>query len=274
MSQENSDNATGATSTNGSNAPPTTLTYKYAGEEITVDLSNPEQMNLVKDRLSKGHNMEKIAEERNKLKEQAAKLQQTVDAWNQRLDAAKSDPNELKVLVGDLEEYIGRPLTQKEKTEVVSDNTDFDDPAMKEILSLKKEFSSYKEQQEKAVQEREVQAEAKKLVAKLDAMESSPDKYPGFDREKIYDAAREAGTADFEMVYFFLNRDKLIEGERKKIEEEYKDLTEKRKAAATETDSSPADLSDPPKTFNKIRDVGRSLRDEAKKGDLSFFTDD
>jgi hypothetical protein len=257
----------------GSNAP-TTLTYNYGGETITVDLSNPESVKLAQDRLSKGHNMEKIAEERNKLKAQAEKLQQTVDAWNDRLEAARSDPAEMQALVGDLENYIGRPLTRAEERAVASDNADFDDPVMKELLNLKKEFTTYREQQTKAAQEREIQAEARKLVAKLDEMEHSPDKYPGFDREKVYELAREKGTTDFEMVYYYLNRDAFVEAERKKIEAEFKQLTDKRKAAATEGDASPASLNEPPKTFRKVADVGRALRDELKTGKVSFFTDD
>lgn len=274
MADENS-NTGNATSSNGSNANPagTTLTYNYGGEEITVDLSNPDQVKLAQDRLSKGHNMEKIAEERNKLKEQAAKLQDQIDAWNERLEAAKNDPVEFKALVGDLEDYLGRKLTVEEKEEIASDDSDYDDPVMKELKSLKKEFSSYKEQQLQLAEDREIQAEARKLVAKLDEMEGNPEKYPGFDREKVYNVAREAGTANFEMVYYYLNRDAFVEAERKKIEAEFKQLTDKRKAAATESDSSPASFTEPKKTYNKIRDVGKALREDANKGDLSLFTD-
>jgi hypothetical protein len=65
-----------------------------------------------------------------------------------------------------------------------------------------------------------------------------------------------------------------VEAERKKIEAEFKQLTDKRKAAATEGDASPASLNEPPKTFRKVADVGRALRDELKTGKVSFFTDD
>jgi DNA repair exonuclease SbcCD ATPase subunit len=256
----------------GSNGAPTTLTYNYAGDEITVDLSNPESVKLAQDRLSKGHNMEKIAEERNKLKAEAEKLQQTVDAWNQRLENAKNDPQEFTALITDLEEYIGKPLTQQQKTDLATDaNLDVDDPVTKELLSLKNEFATYKEQQEKQAKDREIQVEAKQLVAKLDAMEKDTEKYPGFNRDKVYEAAKDAGTTDFEMVYFYLNRDAFLETERKKIEEEFKQLTDKRKAAATEGDATAASLQEPPKTFKKIEDVGRAVMEEVKKGNISLF---
>jgi chromosome segregation ATPase len=271
MSEETNTTTDATSTSDGSNAP-TTLTYNYGGEEITVDLSNLDSVKLAQDRLSKGHNMEKIAEERNKLKAEAEKLQQTVDAWNQRLESAKTDPQEFTALIGDLEEYIGRPLTKSETTDLATDaSLDIDDPVTKELLNLKKEFANYKEQQTKAIQEREIQAEAKQLVARLDAMEADKEKYPEFDREKVYDAARNAGTTDFEMVYFYLNRDAFLGAERKKIEEEFKQLTDKRKAAATEGDATGASLTEPPKKFNKIEDVGRSVLEEVKKGNIKLF---
>jgi chromosome segregation ATPase len=270
MSEE-TNTTTDATSTDGSNAP-TTLTYNYGGEEITVDLSNPDSVKLAQDRLSKGQNMEKIAEERNKLKAEAEKLQQTVDAWNQRLEAAKTDPQEFTALVGDLESYIGRPLTKAETTDLATDaSLDVDDPVTKELLSVKKELADYKEEQKRRVEEMEIQAEAKQLVSRLDAMEADKEKYPGFDRDKVYDAARNAGTTNFEMVYFYLNRDAFLSTERKKIEEEFKQLTDKRKAAATEGDATGASLTEPPKTFKKIEDVGRSVLEDVKKGNIKLF---
>lgn len=257
----------------GSNGAPTTLTYNYGGEEITVDLSNPESVKLAQDRLSKGHNMEKIAEERNKLKAANEKLQQTVDAWNNRLDAAKSDPNEFSALLKDLETYIGKPLTRQEKQDLADADLDLDDPITQKLLALEKQLTTYQEQQRKAVEESEVKAEAQKMIAKLDAMEKDSERFPGFDREKVYEAARNAGTADFEMVYYYLNRDALIKAERDKVEKEYKDLTEKRKAAGAEGDATPAHLKEPPKTFTKIEDVGRSILEDVKAGKTSLFTE-
>lgn len=263
----------GAGDGGGSNANPTTLTYNYNGETITVDLSNPESVKLAQDRLSKGHNMEKIAEERNKLKKQAEQLQQTVDAWNARLEAAKSDPNEFDALLKDLETYIGKPLTRQEKQDLADAELDLDDPIAKKLLALERQVTTYQEQQKRAAEEAEVRAEAQKMIAKLDAMEKDSEHFPGFDREKVYEAARQAGTADFEMVYFWLNRDSLIKAEREKVEKEYKALTEKRKAAGAEGDATPAHLKETPKTFTRIEDVGRSLLEEIKAGKTSLFTE-
>jgi hypothetical protein len=269
----------GESSGNGSNAP-TTLTYNYAGEQITVDLSNPDQVKLAQDRLSKGHNMEKIAEERNKLKEQAAKLQQTVDAWNSRLEAAKSDPLEFNALVNDLENYIGKSLTRQEKQDLADADLDVTDPMAKKLIAMEKAFTSYREEQERKEQLREkthqeetTREYARQLVSELDRMEKDKATYPGFDREAIYNKAVETGTTDFEMVYFFLNRDNFIKSERDKIEAEFKNLTDKRKAAATEGDTSPASLEEPPKTFKKIEDVGKSVMEEMKKSGKSFFSE-
>jgi len=263
----------GESSGNGGSNAPSTLTYNYGGETITVDLSNPESVKLAQDRLSKGHNMEKIAEERNKLREQAAKLQETVDAWNSRLEAAKSDPDEFSRLITDLETYIGKPLSRQEKQDLANADISMDDPMAKKLLALEQQFNAYQKQQQAQAQEAEVRAEAQRLIAQLDAMEKDATKYPGFDREKVYEAARKAGTTDFEMVYFYLNRDNLLKSERERIEKEYKELTNKRKAAGTEGDTTPASLKEPPKTFRKIEDVGKSLMEEIKTGKTSFFSD-
>jgi len=258
----------------GSNAPPATLTYKYGGEEVTVDLSNQEQVSKLLDRASKGQNMEKLAEERNKLKETNEKLQQTVDGWNERLESAKTDASEFSALVADIEDYTGRKLTRAEKTDLLeTGEIDTDDPVVKELKTLKEEFSSYREQQEKKAQELQVQAEAKQLIAKLDEMEANKEQFPNFDREAVYEKARQSGTTDFEMVYYYLNRDNFKDTLRKQIEDEFKTLTDKRKAAATETDTTPASLQEQPKKFDRIEDVGKSLLEEAKSGDISFFTD-
>lgn len=276
------DDTNGGGGDNSNTGSKTLLTYNYGGEEITVDLSNPDQVKLAQDRLSKGHNMEKIAEERNKLKKQADEAQAKLDAWNNRLDAAKSDPQEFKALVSDLEEYIGRPFTKQEKADLLeSDDIDDSDPVMKKLATIEKAFATYKEQQElkeqqraKAAEEQAIQNEAKQLVAQLDAMEKDTERYPGFDKEAVYNKAVEDGTTNFEMVYYYLNRDAFLKAEREKIEQEYKNLTDKRKAAATESDSSPADLTEPPKVFKKIEDVGRAVKEEIAKGDISFFTED
>jgi len=200
-------------------------------------------------------------------------LQDTVDAWNSRLEAAKSDPDEFNALIKDLEGYIGKPLTRQEKADLMSSDADDSDPVMKELVSLKREFTTYREQQDRLRQEASIQETAKQLIAKLDSMESNKEKYPGFDREKVYEAARQAGTTDFDMVYWYLNREDLLQHERDKIEKEYKQLTEKRKAAATEGDASPADLKEPPKKFKKLEDVGGAIMEDIKAGKTSFFTE-
>jgi hypothetical protein len=275
MSQENSDN-TGATSTNGSNAPPT-LTYKYGSEEVTVDLSNPDQVKLAQDRLSKGHNMEKIAEERNKLREEAAKYKQQVDAWNERLESARTDSNEFSALVKDIEEYTGRKLTREQKTDLLEgDDIDPDDPVAKRLLKMEQRLAEaeLKDQQREEQRKKDTEREyAQGLINKLDAMEADKENFPDFDREAVYEKARKSMTNDFEMVYHYLNRSKYQERLRKQIEDEFKTLTDKRKAAVTETDTTSASLQEPPKKYDKIEDVGKALLEEAKSGDLSFFTD-
>jgi hypothetical protein len=275
MSQENTDNAT----PDKSNAP-STITYQFGDEEVTVDLSNPEQLQTAKDLLSKGRKMETIAQEKNRLKEEVAAKQQQLDAWNQRLEVAKSDPGEFKALIADLKEF-GLDLTRKDEQDLSSADLDIDDPVSKKLLDMEKRFQSYQQEQERKEQLREKAAQekadrdiAKQLIADLDRMEKDTEKYPGFDKEAVYNKAVETGTTDFEMVYFFLNRDNLTKAAREAVEKEYKDLTEKRKAAATEGDATPANLKEPPKTFSNIRDVGKSVYKEMQESGTSFFTDD
>lgn len=265
---------------NGSNAP-TTITYNFGGDDFTVDLSNPDDLKKAQDLISKGRNMEKIAEERNRLKEEVATKQQQLDAWNQRLDAAKSDPEEFKALVTDLEEYIGKSLTRQEKQDLSDADLDVTDPVAKKLLDMEKAFKNYRQEQErkeqfreKARQEEADRQNARQLLADLDRMEKDTEKYPGFDKEAVYKKAVETGTTDFEMVYFYLNRDDLTKAAREAVEKEYEDLTTKRKAAATEGDTTPASLQDPPKTFSTIRDVGKSVYKEMQESGKSFFTDD
>lgn len=269
----------GEPSEGGSNAP-TTLTYNYGGEEISVDLSNPESVKLAQDRLSKGHNMEKIAEERNKLKEEAEKYKQQLDGWNNRLEAAKTDPEEFKALIKDLEEYTGKPLTQQEKQDLADPELESDDPVARKLAQMEQTFKTYQETQERKEQLREKQVQedqskeyAKQLVADLDRMEKDKDNFPGFDRDAVYNEAVKNSTTNFEMVYYFLNRDAATKAQRDKIEAEYKELTDKRKAAGTETDTTPADLTDKPKKFGKLEDVTKSVLSELKEKNISLFTD-
>lgn len=264
----------------GSNAP-TTLTYNYGGETITVDLSNPDSVKLAQDRLSKGHNMEKIAEERNKLRDEAANYKQQLDAWNQRLEAAKNNPDEFKALVGDLEAYIGKPLTRQEKQDLVDADLDMSDPLAKKLLAMEQKLTSFQQEQvrkeelrERSRKEEEAKNYARQLIAELDRMEKDTANYPGFNRDAVYQKAVDSNTDNFEMVYYYLNRDALTKAERAKVEKEYKELTNQRKAAATEGDTTPASLSSPPKTFSKIEDVGKSVREEMAKAGKSFFTEE
>ncbi len=265
-----------APSSNGSNAP-ATLTYNYGGETITVDLSNPDSVKLAQDRLSKGHNMEKIAEERNRLKEQVEQYKQTVDSWNARLAAAKDDETARNALISDFEQKLGIKLTRQEKQDLTDAEIDFDDPVAKRILALEKrivESEQKREQREKQnAEEAQIRSEAQRMIAELDAMEGNPTKYPGFNREAVYEAARKANTDNFEMVYYYLNRDDLLKTERAKVEKEYKELTEKRKAAGAEGDATPAHLKEQPKTFTKIEDVGKSVLEDVRAGKTSFFTE-
>ena len=271
MSDKDGTNAT----PDKSNAP-ASITYNFGGEEITVDLTNPDQLKQVTDLLSKGRKMETIAEEKNRLKAEKEALQEKIDKWENRLDAARDDPTEFRALVTDLEEYIGRPLTQVEKQDLQTDIDDLDDP----VLKLQKQFEDYKAEQERKEQLREKKiaeernlSHAKQLVAELDRMEADKVKYPGFDREAVYNKAREDGTTNFEMVYYFLNKDQFIKAEREKIENEYKELTDKRKAAATESDTTPASPQDAPKTFKKFEEASESVKEDIKKGNLSLFSD-
>lgn len=255
-----------------SNAPES-ITYQFGDDEVTVDLTNPDNLKTVQDLLSKGRKMEKVAEEKNQLKQKVEEYKQTVDAWNARLEAARDDETARNTLISDFENKLGIKLTKQEKQDLADDEIDFDDPVAKKLLELEKKISTYQDQQKKQAEESEIKAEAQKMITKLDAMEKDSEHFPGFDREKVYEAARNAGTADFEMVYYYLNRDALIKAEREKVEKEYKDLTEKRKAAGAEGDATPAHLKDPPKTFTKMEDVGRSILDDVKAGKTSLFTE-
>jgi hypothetical protein len=272
MSEENGNKTT----PDKSNVP--LVTYKYGDQEVSLNLSDPEQLKTASDLLAKGRNMEKIAEERNKLREDNERLQEMVDKWNDTLEAAKDDDEALGELQEKIEGYIGRPMTKTEKSDlrVQLDDTDDSDPVTrmnKRLESFIAEQEKKEKLREKATKEEELRKDAQEMVANLDRMAKDTEHYPNFDKDAVYKKARDAGTTDFEMVYYYLNRENMIKAEREKIEKEYKDLIDKRKLAHTESDASSVTHKEPAKVYGKIEAVTKDVLEELRKGDVSLFKD-
>lgn len=213
---------------------PETVVVKYKGDEQTLSLKKPEDITKLTQWAQKGHAYDQLTPEYKKAKI----LAQQAEAWNSLIADAKTNDESFHKLVSFVEDSTGRKLTAKEKKDLLEDA----DPAMQEITQLKRELAALKNQGK----EKELQQQTQQIIARMQDMAAKPDKYPGFDLEEVYEKMVEFGISDPEIVYHHIKKDHIVksqlESEIAKVKAEYEKMLNKRKAAFTETDNSPAGL--------------------------------
>lgn len=171
------------------------------GEVREYDLSDPDQAEKVANLISKGNAADKKWEE-------MAEIRRQNEAWNELLEGAKDDPESREKLVGMLEAHLGTSLTPKQEKELDEIMDGSDDKPNTELLAMKKELEEFKNM----VFAERADREFKELEKK----------YDDFDRKSVIELMNKGRVSNPEDAYFILNKEKIIEKEKKKWEEEEK----------------------------------------------------
>lgn len=154
---------------------PIELKYQDKVDQVlNVDLAGEDQQKAI-ELMHKGIRLNKIDNEYAELKRQNT-------TWNNMLEGAKDDPEKLQQLVGMIEGYIGKPLTQSQRNDIMDDLNDGNAPPVvnKVIEELKNEIKQLKT---KTSQYEQIQLGKEIEVAH----EKNSEYYKGKDGYPVYD---------------------------------------------------------------------------------------
>ena len=248
------------------------VVFKYQGEVVDeLDWNVPADREKIVQRAHRGIMYDKVADDLH-----AAKKER--DTWEGLLDGAKSDPEKLTQLVGMIEGYIGKPLTERQVAEL-QDDAFTDDLATNPVVKkLQTELNAMKEQTEKAQQAaiaQEIQRVHKNMMVKYDGSSGLP-KYE-IDEVERYIADNSFYLKDidqnYEQAYFMLNKDKILAAERKKALEDNKKLKvgDDGIGRAEEAAASLKEQKEKPKNYD---DIVKAVLENARSEGKAIITDD
>jgi len=258
--------------TNGTQSQDSKVVFKYQGEVVDeLDWNVPADREKIVQRAHRGIMYDKVADDLH-----AAKKER--DTWEGLLEGAKSDPEKLTQLVGMIEGYIGKPLTEKQVAELHDDAYTDDLSTNPVVKKLQAELNAMKEQTEKAqaaAVSQEIQRIHKNLMVKYDGSSGLP-KYEVDEVEKyITDNSFYLKNIDenYEQAYFMLNKDKILAAERKKALEDNKKLKvgDDGIGRAEEAAASLKEQKEKPKSYDDI--VNAVLRESKEQGKAIILDD-
>jgi len=254
---------------------------KFKDENFVFDTDRPEDLERVQHYMGQGmlydrEAQKELGDARKKLEnyddiERKAKM---FDNWEARLtQIASGDERERDKFVQDLDK-LGITLTKEQSADL--DN--IADPEVKTLKStidgLKKELTQIRQDGEQRFNQQiagQIKTELTTLAQKYSSDEFKG--YPEFDTDKVLDYANKMGTTDYDSAYFAMNREAIIEAEKKKLVDNEKELAKKRKDAQTTGDSvdSPAQETSIPKSYD---DAVQLALNKAKQTGTKIITED
>lgn len=227
-----------------------TLTYVHNGEEKTIDLSDPVQVEKASKQLSKGAQFDISQKELGDLRKKQNDLDKLVEA-------SKHDEEAWLAFKGMIEGLTGRKF---ENAQQVEDH--FEDKPNKAIVALEKKLESLQNQ-----------LTQRDIFSELDALETEF-KDEGFDREAVIAKAKETGVTDFRLIWSAISKDAAVERARQEMQSKTKNNREKRRLAATETEPGSPTEKAPARTFKNYREISDSLANDISSGKLTLFDGD
>ena len=212
------------------------ISYKFRGEDEELDLSDPEQYQRAKALLEKGRLYDEKMHEMAEIKRKA----ENYDTWADFLDGVRNGEISTEELIKTFDNY-GIKLTSAEK-KALQDDIDYGtDEARPEIVN---KLESKLNTVEKKLQELEleklsvqIQNAHKVLSQKYDGR----DGMPKYDSEEVAKYAAENGiyspdpVKQYELAYYDLYRDQILEAQRKSVTESKLKQQQKREKAFVES---------------------------------------
>jgi len=178
---------------------------KWRDEEVVYDLNNlsDDQKAEITTRIQLGWGYEKGQQELKETKNQ-------LDYFNRLIANANQSEEGMDLLVTTLEKYIGKPLTKKQKEDLVSDDTNVSNKVTEEIQRKLDRL-------EMALLNKQINDEHASLKAK----------YSDYDPKVVEEFANKRGIMNFEDAYFIMNKEKILSDKEKEILDKAKKQQEK-----------------------------------------------
>jgi hypothetical protein len=208
----------------------TIITYKFQGEERSIDFSTPDGRQKIADQLGKGDLYDKKMHEIGEQKELIKRAEQ----WDEIIASVSAGKVPLDVVVGQLESITGKRLSRAEKKEIESGLED-EDP-MTIIKSFKTQIDDLKNQIQINALATQIEGAGKQLANEFDGKNG----YPKFDFDEVRKFAEQEGiyfrdiNQQYRVAYLKLHEDKIKLAERKQLEAEITKKTRRNESAFAE----------------------------------------
>jgi hypothetical protein len=233
-----------------------TLPYKWRDEEGEFDLTNPNDLEQVKQLVNKGYGYQKGQEELKAVKGELSRIKEQSDYWNAIIEEARDTDDSSKVAAALA--MVGVKIGKKQSDEEILDEGD------KKLDEMNKKI----EMLETALYTKYTTDTHSQLEAKY-----NNGKYPEYKRKEVEDYANKRGIRDFEDAYFIMNKEEIMKMEKEEAQKTTK--SHKKKIDQVASDE-PGAGALPPKPVEKHKNYGQAssawLSDPAVTENL--FTDE